>query len=340
MLAENNGGLLRYESSQSGTYRIKGEIEARFNINRQGWNSPSDYSVSREDGRNRIIIIGDSYVEALQVDVTSSVAELLQQELSDQNAQVFRVAISGAPLSHYVYMLQEEAVQYKPDVVIINLVHNDFDESFGLTEGTYTESFATYRVTDDKLLELVDPKPFQRDFAWYLKRSATFRYLYVRMKIFPRVLVTTVMRWMKKSPDQTVREEQPLLNSFREQRSEQLLRTALEAMQDLQNEHAFALMIVMDADRSATTRAIDAGEAVPEEGLRFNRLVLRVGSDVNVPVLDLQPLIEEDYQKHRKGFDFRNDYHWNQYMHRLVATAIAGKVRNCAWLSSPKTQNC
>ena len=148
------------------------------------------------------------------------------------------------------------------------------------------------------------------------------------------------MRWMKKSPDQTVREEQPLLNSFREQRSEQLLRTALEAMQDLQNEHAFALMIVMDADRSATTRAIDAGEAVPEEGLRFNRLVLRVGSDVNVPVLDLQPVIEEDYQKHRRGFHFRNDYHWNQYMHRLVATAIAEKVRNCAWLSSPKTQNC
>ena len=340
MLAENDGGLLRYQSSQSGTYRIKDEIEARFNINQQGWNSPSDYSRNREEDLKRIVIIGDSYIEALQVDATSSVAELLEQELTDQHVQVYRVAMSGAPLSHYVYMLREEAVEYKPDLIIINLVHNDFDESFGLAEGTYTESFATYGVDDDGLLKLVDPKAFNRNLAWYLKRSATFRYLYVRMKIFPRVLVKTVMSWITESPHHTEKTNPPLPDLLREKRSEQLLRTALEKIRSLQDIYNFELLIVMDADRSATTRAIDAGEAIPAEGLRFNRLVSRVGADVGVTVLDLQPVIEEDYQKHREGFDFKNDYHWNHYMHRLVANEVAQKVRDCRWLLGLPPSDC
>ena len=339
-LAENKGGLLRYESNQSGTYRIKDEIASRFRINQQGWNSPSDYSIDREEGRKRIIVIGDSYIEALQVDVTSSMAELLEQELTDEHVQVFRIAMSGAPLSHYVYMLREEAVQYKPDLVILNLVHNDFDESFGLTEGTYTQSFATYGVDDDGLLKLVDPKAFNRNLAWYLKRSATFRYLYVRMKIFPRVLVKTVMSWITESPHHTEKTNPPLPDLLREKRSEQLLRTALEKIRSLQDIYNFELLIVMDADRSATTRAIDAGEAIPVEGLRFNRLVSRVGADVGVTVLDLQPVIEEDYQKHREGFDFKNDYHWNHYMHRLVANEVAQKVRDCRWLFGLPPSDC
>ena len=340
MLAENDGGLLRYESSQSGIYRIKDEIEARFNINQQGWNSPSNYSRNREEGRKRIIVIGDSYIEALQVDATSSVAELLEQELTDQHARVYRVAMSGAPLSHYVYMLREEAVQYKPDLVIINLVHNDFDESFGLAEGTYTESFATYGVDNDGSLKLVDPKPFHKNLAWYLKQSATFRYLYVRMKIFPRVLVKTVMSWITEPTGQTAKTSPLPPDVFREERTEQLLRTALKTIRHLQDKYNFELLVLMDADRSATTRAIDSGDVIPEDGLRFNRLVSRIGADVGVTVLDLQPLIEEDYLRHRQSFDFKNDYHWNQYMHRLVAVEVAQKVRECDLLINPMPGRC
>ena len=98
--------------------------------------------------------------------------------------------------------------------------------------------------------------------------------------------------------------------------------------------------MLMDADRSATTRAIDSGDVIPEDGLRFNRLVSRIGADVGVTVLDLQPLIEEDYLRHRQSFDFKNDYHWNQYMHRLVAVEVAQKVRECDLLINPMPGRC
>jgi hypothetical protein len=342
MLAENNGGLLRYESNQTGVYRIKNEIEAKFNINYQGWNSQfSDYSVAVPNGQKRVVMVGDSYIEALQVNATSSVAEILQQELSGPTTQVFRIGMSGAPLSHYVYMLREEVVQYLPDLVIVNLVHNDFDESFGLAEGTYTESFATYRSTEDQVLELMDPKPYRRNLAWYLKRTASFRYLYVRMKIFPRMLVKMVMDWIDNDSNRVTSDHySPSVSSSNDQQIERLIRTSLRTMIDLQEEHLFALLVVIDADRSATAIAIDAGEVVPRDGLRINEMLSRIGLDMKVPVLDLQPIVEQDYRNHRRPLHFKNDYHWNQRMHGLAATAIVEKIRECAWLSNSDIQRC
>ena len=77
-LAENNGGVLKYEPNQVGTYRIKSEIYAAFNINDSGWNSSySHYDVPINYDKTRIAVIGDSYVEALQVDYRRSFPEVL-----------------------------------------------------------------------------------------------------------------------------------------------------------------------------------------------------------------------------------------------------------------------
>ncbi|MCX5687423.1 MAG: hypothetical protein NTV71_02080 [Candidatus Omnitrophica bacterium] len=53
-----------------GVYR-KGEIKARYNINKEGWNSNKEY-VERKSSKIRIAVIGDSYVEGLTVDADKS----------------------------------------------------------------------------------------------------------------------------------------------------------------------------------------------------------------------------------------------------------------------------
>ena len=149
-LSENRGGILKYEANQMGIYRLQNEISAPYRVNADGWNSGhSDYEYKKDSGKRRICIIGDSYVEALQVSHDSSFAELLEKQLTDygEPAEIYRFGISGAPFSHYLYMLENEVIQYSPDIVIINLVHNDFGESIKQALGSYTSSFSRVSKT-------------------------------------------------------------------------------------------------------------------------------------------------------------------------------------------------
>src|SRR5262249_38823902 len=82
-------GVVRYAPNQSGIWRVRDEIAAPYRINAQGWNSGSgDYAEPRRSGVPRIAVVGDSFVEALQVPYDRSLAERLATELGDQSRPV------------------------------------------------------------------------------------------------------------------------------------------------------------------------------------------------------------------------------------------------------------
>src|SRR5690348_6019200 len=71
-------GVVRYAPRQHGIWRVRDEIAAPYRINAEGWNSGvGDYAVARRPGIARIAIVGDSFVEALQVPNDQSVGERL-----------------------------------------------------------------------------------------------------------------------------------------------------------------------------------------------------------------------------------------------------------------------
>ena len=136
-------GVIRYAPEQTGVYRIGDEIEAPYRINEDGWNSGiSDYREERSPGVGRIAVIGDSYVEAFVVPFDASFAELTQKGLGarDCPVEVYRFGISGAPFSQYLHVLQREALDFRPDWVVVSLIHNDFTESFVFKTGRYNTS--------------------------------------------------------------------------------------------------------------------------------------------------------------------------------------------------------
>lgn len=93
-------GVIKYKSNQQGVYRVKDEINARYRINANGWNSRYEkYVIKNTQEKYRIAVIGDSFVEALQVDYDSSLAEQLENKLGNDSFQVYRFGISGAPMS-------------------------------------------------------------------------------------------------------------------------------------------------------------------------------------------------------------------------------------------------
>ena len=121
-------GVVRYGPDQRGVWRVRDEIAAPYRINAQGWNSGiGDYAVARRPGVTRIAVVGDSYVEALQVPYDISLGERLATELGGGGhpVEVFRFGISGAPLSQYLQMIEHEVAHYGPDWIVVLIVHND-----------------------------------------------------------------------------------------------------------------------------------------------------------------------------------------------------------------------
>ena len=105
------------------------------------------------------------------------------------------------------------------------------------------------------------------------------------------------------------------------QKSEIIIDYALDNLEHLQKKYGFELFLIVDGDRSETMNAIDEDRPMNQSGLWLNRLLSTKASLRSIKLLNLQNVIKEDYLENRKPFQFANDYHWNQYMHSLVAQA-------------------
>src|SRR5207245_389234 len=150
-------------------------IAAPYRINAQGWNSGiGDYALPRHPGVPRIAVVGDSYVEAFQVAHDRSLGEALVADLAADGrwGEVYRFGISGAPMSQYLYMIEREVVRYRPDWVVVLIVHNDFDESYKFKAGRYTSSFLKLRVEDGRVTGEIPPQPWQPSAIEWLRRTA------------------------------------------------------------------------------------------------------------------------------------------------------------------------
>jgi hypothetical protein len=107
-------------------------------VNRFHWNSEGyfdhDYDYRRSEGVYRVVIVGDSFVEAVQVPLARTFHKLMQADLNGMTAgsgiapkiEVIALGSSGTGQLEHLKVLRERAILYDPDVVAIGLCSNDF----------------------------------------------------------------------------------------------------------------------------------------------------------------------------------------------------------------------
>jgi hypothetical protein len=320
--------VVRYAPNQTGVWRVKDDVAAPYSINAQGWNSPlPDYAVDRQAGVKRIAVVGDSFVEALQVPVGATFAERMGQGMSAGGpVETLRFGISGAPLSQYVQMVEREAARFHPDVIIVLLVHNDFDESFVFKQGRYTSSFLKFDVKDGKVLGEIPPQPWRPGFVDTLRRTALARFFLYRWQVRPQMVLDAILgparaegdpRYAANIDVQSVLASEP---DIRAATAHGLTRLAT-----LAKAAGSSLLIVMDGDR----RAIEAGQA-SSPALALNAIAAETAKAQGIAFLDLQPAFAADWAEHHKTFEFESDNHWNEYGHEVAARAIVERLRQGA----------
>ncbi|MDP3427009.1 MAG: hypothetical protein Q8S17_06490 [Humidesulfovibrio sp.] len=338
-------GVLRHRSGQRGVYWSgpfgQEGVRAPFSINAQGWNSArADYPLARTPGRQRIALVGDSYVEALHVPPDQSMAEGLERELG-AGAEVYRYGLSGAPLSQYLHMARRAALPARPDVLVVLLVHNDFDESWRDVPGMYTKSFLRLSLgqgpakgegADGSVAEL-SPEPYRQGLAARIRNlSATWRYLaygrQVRFESLRRLFL----------PQQQPGRHQANIDVSDLAGREDLDRHATAYLFGrLAAESAQAgvrLLLVMDGVREPIEQGQAGGPQAQDYdtgALRLNRMAAEEAARLFIPFLDLHPVFIEDFGQRRQPFAFKTDGHWNAHAHALAARAVALRLRELGW---------
>jgi hypothetical protein len=328
--------IVRYAPNQQGVWRLRNEVTAPYRINAQGWNSGAgEYARERRAGIARFAVVGDSYVEALQVANSASVAEMLGRALGEKGmrTEVYRFGMSGAPLSQYVHMVEREVAGYRPDWIVVSVVHNDFDESFRFVQGRYTSSFMKFSVEDGKVAGELPPTPWRPGWADTLRLTASARFFLYRWQVRPQPIIDLFL------PRQGGAGKGPWAGNVEIGRVLTVQRDVSAAA-----DHAVArlaaladavdarLLMVIDGDRHAIYRGDAASPA-----LALNRILADAAERHHATFLDLHPVFAAHWAAHHRRFDFDADGHWNELGHSIVGAAIADRIRQAPAVSSGRS---
>jgi hypothetical protein len=308
--------LVHFEPNTSGlaTFGRFAEVRGRWRVNNYGWNSGVDYIPHIGEKKPLVAVIGDSYVEAMQVDFNERFPEALQRLAGDQFL-VYSFGISGAPLTHYLHMNRYLNRVFNPKMVVILVVHNDFDES--LARLCPNPRFLQFDHQDGSFAE-ISPTQFQNSsFLRILRRSAVFRYLEMNCNVSGLVRKISE-RWARPHNPSTYNAN---IDVDRVAKERDLLRQATRfALAKLRAENSGRkLIIMMDGPRFDIYLDNLAGSNV----MWLHEILREACLENQVEFVDLTKPFSEYWQRfHQRLEHLPIDAHWNKTGHNVAAHAL------------------
>ena len=122
--------ILRYKANRD----VRTQVGFNFqhvnekHINNYGFINDKDYQKKDLQNKPVISVIGDSYVDAIQVQTKNSFHAILDEDLKSYD--VYSIGVSGSPLSQYLAFSRYVAEEFDPTTYVFLIIGNDFDQSF------------------------------------------------------------------------------------------------------------------------------------------------------------------------------------------------------------------
>lgn len=321
--------VVRYQPGSTPTFRHPDGRKTHLTINADGWNSTKpEYVRDKIPGVLRVAVVGDSYVHGAFINTDQGFPEVLERELNaaGKKVEVYRFGMDGAPMSQYLWMLRKEVINYHPDVVVVQLIHNDFDESYRFMGTRYNSSFMKIGTDAVGNPKEIAPEDFRPGWPDTLRELKTFRYLYYSTNMYLRIksLVTRYV-WGSKEDyaPEFISSAVDVRNIADHDKIRWVTRYVMGEIRKLADEQGFKLMFSMDGVREA----IYDGKPVASYPVGFlNQVSGETAAELKVPFLDLQDTFAKDYAVNKQRLEFPYDWHWNEHANELVGKAIAARL--------------
>ena len=304
-----------------------------------------DHSETKPAGTLRIAVLGDSYAEAMQVNLPETFWHIAEQRLSrcpklrQRKIEFLNFGVSGYGTGQQLLTLRHKVWRYQPDIVLVAfLTGNDFSDNVLELKGI---PYHPYFEEVDGALELQEDFVNTRE---YRRRAGLLARLFSFSMQYSRILqLINKMRYARKVQAQKAR---------RQDHAELGLSRAIYRPPQTPewkkawkiSEMLLQTMHTETVARNAQLRVVtlsNAEQVLPDpaatEHLQSqlgisdlfypDRRIAELGKQVGFPVLNLAPMLQ-DYAKNSgeyvHGFGQQLGHgHWNQRGHAQAGRRIA-----------------
>lgn len=325
-----NNPILRFK--RNGTFNFSEgpllRLANRVRTNNDGFVNDQDYDPGARTPL--LAVVGDSYIHAQMLPYPDTVQGRLAARVGTAG-RVYSFAASGAPLSQYLAYARYTRDTYRPDLLVIVVVGNDFDES--LWEYKHGAGFHYFEHGQKGRPHLV-LAPWNKTHATWLHAAgsrlgldnlALVRYLRLNMPQAEAALMRLLQGREKDSKlQQYVGNTSSSVAPDRLRKSLQVIDDFLALLPEISGLSRDRVILVLDGMRPEIYESNALRQA---QGSYFNQMrmaLLRRGRALGHEVVDMQPVFLEDFAANRQHFDWPGiDGHWNSRGHALAAQEIS-----------------
>ncbi len=333
----------RRTPGQDGVFIRPAGPHGHFSFNAQGWNYPEAYEIEAPTGLTRVCVIGDSFVEAMQVDVEESMAMVAQRAMTgqDSKAQWYPFGISGFGLAQHYLVLHHYVTDYRPDAVVVLLVPNDlYDGSPFLVSSSAVNN--TLHLDEQGTTHLFQARPFNSSWSRRLVYSTALgRLLFAQYQVHRRrgdLRQASHKVFLRDEQGGNLLLGQDLTPEQRAVRSWQHGEDMMRLIRDDCSRIGATLLFAYCGNTPRLNAAFKQQDFVPPPrendpycmGERIwemgNELFEPAAARLGVPYLDLTEPLMGEIRRAGQRPNFEGDDHYSVLGHRIVGEALARRV--------------
>ncbi len=313
-------------------------------------------------GAYRIVVLGDSYMEATHVPEGEGFPQVLEALLAARNVEVINLGVGGYATTAAWLYLRSEGMKYEPDLVLLgfyaeNDVHGNSPELSRLFWGEdniryYGQPYALWD-SDNESFEIRAPD-YERSYAGYQERLAAYSPRLYQLDALRKSLTSHLFQQMRLQLYTRVRppgydvnihfgcyltnfshvpeDSEPGPDAYQELWDDAwaITKQQITAINDTARKQGvhFAFFNAPARIQFESRYQEAVAERFPALSLDVDLPERRLGAFAareNIPFVDISPPFREADAAGRV-VNYNHDSHWNAAGHRLAATAVV------AWL--------
>jgi lysophospholipase L1-like esterase len=306
-------------------------IKGKFNA--YGWRD-KEWSIKKPLNTYRIAVLGDSFVESLQVEADRNFLSLAEKQLrqnSRMKVELMNFGRSGFTQTEELLILKNQILQFSPDMVILFFFPgNDIEEVSRETTSDFTHPFYNLSNDGELMLDAHFTEGFDfkiRSFMNYFKRhSALISLIFERYIAFKGSLAKSEDR--KNLPEYltlcTAKPKMSYINSYN------MTKILIKKIAEICKQEKIRFMLVT-IDNPAYLSETRGEYTRMDPSFNANYIdddLANYAGWLSIEYLGLQRIFS-DFNKNTGLFLHwhKNKGHWNYQGHEVVANALSDKLK-------------
>lgn len=283
-----------------------------------------EHDVNKSPGVYRILVLGDSFMEANQVEFGDAFVSVLEQRLRDavgRPIEVINASVSGWGTDDELTYLMREGIKYRPDLVLVAMtLHNDVSDNL-------LNEYHEFRngLIEQRPVTLVPWVPYLmlKLKEWMASHSHLYQVALRAVRTNwvsseARILESHVGSLLRRVPDDRIRTGWEMTS--------QLLQKMRQTADTVNARVAVALLPLSVQVYQENLNSFLASNGLTEADIDLfkpQEMMKVIGENVGVSIIDLYSVFRNTKADCRCELFVQNDGHWNKLGHQIAAEEAA-----------------